>query len=776
MSRIMFVDLETENHEYYGSLSSPHHAENYVVAVGWACEAEPYTGEIEYQYYESKEDAKDWLNIPEDVWLIVGHNLSFELQWMHVQQPEQLKAYVNRGGRFFCTQLGEFRLSRQTEMFADLDTTAPKYGGTHKIDAVKLLWEQGKRTSQIDPELLIEYLAGPEGDIANTRTTFWGQYTHLQKRGMWNTVLEQCDGLLYNAVCMANGVRVNADAAYAILDELNTKSAELRERFETSLTFLPEDIRSGFSFNSLYHCSAWIYGGPMRVNARVPSVDKDGNPVYVKADAVQCQDTQEFVIVPEGVDPEAVVPNPVRYIRGKNAGKVKTFRVDTDVPRTRQGHLYYNCPGLVNLQDYSAEFREDFLKSYTTALKQHDETPVLSTSEAAFEDLQARPETSEEAREVLSALLEYGRLEKIIGTFYIKENFYADGRSKGFSGALQYLTEAGLIHHSLNICATVTGRLSSSRPNYQNMPTSKDAGVHRCMDSRFGSDGYIMEVDYSNLEVIVLADLSKDKNLMDIVRSGKSMHTINAAAIKGITYEEYDAILKDREHPLHDEYSQFREDCKPKEFSANYGAGARGVAYAAGCSIEEAQEFLDTKVRMFPGVEAFVKHVADTVQETSTPHRELDPDGRWRLRHTGYFKAPGGIEYSFKTYPRTVYGDAGPVEVQDFKPTQMRNYPIQGEASLFVQCATGWLIRALFARNFFDGKAVPFNTVHDSVWIDVHKDVVEELAEVVRTNLEFIPQGMAKLGYDLDLDYPVDITVGPNLQDQYPISNYKEYV
>src|SRR5699024_12077822 len=109
------------------------------------------------------------------------------------------------------------------------------------------------------------------------------------------------------------------------------------------------------------------------------------------------------------------------------------------------------------------------------------------------------------------------------------------------------------------------------------MPTGAWTGVHQYHESRFGSDGVVSQTDYSKLEVVVLADRSKDENLMDIVRSGKSMHTINAAAIKGVSYEEYDSILKDRNHELHQEYVEFREGCKPKEFSANYGAQARGV-------------------------------------------------------------------------------------------------------------------------------------------------------------------------------------------------------
>src|SRR5699024_6748224 len=102
-----------------------------------------------------------------------------------------------------------------------------------------------------------------------------------------------------------------------------------------------EEIKEGFKTTSLYHTSAWIYGGGMRVNARVVSVDKDGNPRYEKADAVQCADTGEYTEIQSGELPEGVIPNPVRYIRGKRAGQVKVFRIDTSTPRMRDGYKTY---------------------------------------------------------------------------------------------------------------------------------------------------------------------------------------------------------------------------------------------------------------------------------------------------------------------------------------------------------------------------------------------------------------------------------------------------
>ena len=768
--RIMFLDLEVENHPYYGQVASPQHPDNYVVASGFAVDDQPYSGKIDYIYNtkeDTKENTKDWLEIPDDVWLLVCHNASFELDWIWQHYPSKLISFLNRGGRVYCTQLGHYRLSGQRDLYPALDEIAPEYGGTHKIDAVKLLWEQGKLTSEIDKDLLIEYLAGENGDVANTRKVFYGQYEQLQERGMWDIVLEQCGGLVYNALCMSNGMHVDRKLAYENLERLEGKLNTLEKQFTDSRADYPEQIKELYSMGSLHHKSAWIFGGAMRVMGRVPALDSEGKQKYIKQDAIQCADTKEYYPT------DAEIPNPVRYVSGKNKGKVKVFRIDSTEPQYKNGYVTYEAKGLVDLDDYPQEFVDIFKREHTTKLTQYDGSVVYSTSEDAITALVRQPKTNQQTRQLLEGVLQWAGINKTIGSFYLRHNYAKDGSVKDTSGALQYLTPDDKIHHRLNICATSTGRLSSSSPNYQNMPTDRESGVMTMQTSRFGSDGVMLQADYSNLEVIVLADLSKDENLMEIVRSGKSMHTINAAAIKGITYEEYDAILKDRTHELHDEYVAFREDCKPKEFAANYGASAAGVAYAAGCTIEEAQEFLDMKAKSFPKVTEFVEAVTQEVEANTTSHREQNDEGRWRLYSVGTYKAQGGLEYSFRTHVTTKYDQGKPYEVMEFRPTQIRNYPIQGEASLFVQVATGWLVRWLARSSFFDGKAVVVNTVHDSVWLDVHKDVLGEVVHGVKSILEHIPKGMRKFGYTLDLPYPVEITVGENLQDQV---TYEEFL
>src|SRR5699024_2018427 len=113
-----------------------------------------------------------------------------------------------------------------------LDVIAPEYGGTHKVDGVKILWEQGHLTSEIDPELLREYLLGTDGDIENTRRVFYGQYGKLVQRGMWDMALTRMEAGVFNSLAMYYGMHVDTDLAYKQLDELTSTYNSLVQSFE----------------------------------------------------------------------------------------------------------------------------------------------------------------------------------------------------------------------------------------------------------------------------------------------------------------------------------------------------------------------------------------------------------------------------------------------------------------------------------------------------------------------------------------------------------------
>ncbi|MGL5262458.1 MAG: DNA polymerase, partial [Bacteroides sp.] len=338
---------------------------------------------------------------------------------------------------------------------------------------------------------------------------------------------------------------------------------------------------------------------------------------YIKVDVEK--DDLEFVCKMADI-------NPKRYKSGKRKGDIKVERIDSDVVKMIQGKVQEGLKGIVDLEAYPKEFLEDFKSKFTQSRQLQDGSNVTSTSEDALLALIPRSETSSEAKKVLTLLREWAVLNKIIGAFYDRTDYYASGAIKGRSGMLQFVTDEGLIHHSLNMCATKTGRLSSTKPNLQQIPRDSRDGVmpsniKAMFTSRFGEQGRIVEVDYKALEVVVLADFTGDEELKKAVLNDVDMHCLRAGQYHGIPYDEFKSVIDDDKHPQHKLYDQYRQDIKAPSFAYQYGASARGIAYATGWDVKDAQKFIDTERALFPDVEVFFDEVAEAVEETRTMRR-----------------------------------------------------------------------------------------------------------------------------------------------------------
>lgn len=577
----MFIDLEVQNHPFCGSIASPKNPENWVVMEGQAIDYEPYGGEVTY-VHNPKLRRSNWLKIPDDVWLLVGHNISFELDWIQAEHWEELSKFINRGGRVWCTQLAEYRLSRQEHIYPSLNDTCVRYGGNVKLDLVSAQWKAGKLTSEIDPKMLKDYLCGTdemEGDIGNTRLAFYGQWQQATERGMLNAILEQNNALLYNAVCMFNGLKIDMSIAKRNLKALEDRIEEIETSLRTCMlkAGVSQQGVEAFKMGSDFHKSAIVYGGTYQFDARVPSIDKDGNYRYEKQDVVfeDGSKTRWIVVDPEG-DLEAQAQaggiEPTRYKSGKRKGEIKVERIDSDAIKMVNGKVQEDLKGVVDLTVYSKEFQEGFKSKYTGKRELQDGTDVYSTSEDAINELLAQKKTSKDAQELLSLFREWAILNKVIGSFFDKQEYYANGAPKKRSGIFQYVTPEGLIHHSLNVTATKTGRLSSTRPNMQQIPRDDRKGVmasnvKEMFVSRFGDQGRLVEVDYNALEVRVMADFTGDENLAKAVLDGTDMHSLRAGAFHGIPYEDFNRIRKDPTHPDYDQYCHWRQDIKAPSFA-----------------------------------------------------------------------------------------------------------------------------------------------------------------------------------------------------------------
>lgn len=393
MSSILFTDYETQNHPYYGGVATPYCPDNYIVESGWRIDrtnpdGTVAVGEVGSKRYESREEflaapVSEWFPIQEDTWLIVAHNLAYECSWWLTFAREEFEAFLKRGGRVFCTMQAEYIASDFQNLYPSLDETAPKYGGSHKVDGVKLLWNQGVLTADIDSMLLHEYLVGPNGDIVNTCLCFYGQCNIFAERNQMPMVWERQDAILALAYCEFNGVYVDMPTAKANQKEQEDAILNLRELLQTFLPELPEGFE--FNWNSGYHMSALVYGGTVKYKCKVPY----DPPKYVKFDAylssasgthqyTDVNDWQEIWMHPREV-----------YKSGRNKGMPKVYKVDSSEELMKWGERLYRFEGLVNIQDLPQALREKYgdRGEYKGAQTLADGSPVYSTGTDAMNDL-----------------------------------------------------------------------------------------------------------------------------------------------------------------------------------------------------------------------------------------------------------------------------------------------------------------------------------------------------------------------------------------------------
>lgn len=465
MTTVRVIDLEVENYPWYGQLASPHNPDNYIVMSGWRDDVlGGMPGPVQHLHFTSKEDAEcNWLNL-DGVDLLVAHNAMYEISWFLSRHKAEFLKFLKRGGRVLCTQQAEYILSNFTETYPSLDETAPKYGGTPKIDAVKELWKQGYRTSQIDPKLLLEYLAGPGGDVENTARCFYGQAALLQERGQWGFFLQRCEALLAFAFCEFAGLYVDTEVAERNLAEQEAELAELRAQANK---LLPEDLPAELEFNwgSDYHMSALLFGGPVKYRTRVPRTDADGNVMYEKVD---CYLFDQTYVEAEAVTPETF-PQYVlkygdcdRYKAGKSKGMPKLHKRETTTPQTKWDDTAWQFPGLIWIDQLPEHIQDNFGDRGDWRGKRtlcDDKTPVYSTSSEVLDVL------GKQGFESAKLLVRMAQLDKDNSTYYRSVELDKDGNVKKVKGMLQYVQPDGIIHHNLNLTATATGRLSSSNPN-----------------------------------------------------------------------------------------------------------------------------------------------------------------------------------------------------------------------------------------------------------------------------------------------------------------------
>lgn len=726
----LIFDEETQIHKSHKRTANPFDPLNFVVARGWKKEGDK---ECSATFHKGHAD-DNYLHIDDDVDVLVGHNIKFDLLYELVASASNVQDYFRRGGRIWCTQLAEYLLQAQDRKYHmnSMDAIIESYGGRKKIDGMKELWKAGVQTVDMDKEMVLDYLIGTaeekrnSGDIGNTELIYKGQLKKAIKLGMLKTIQVRMDALAATTEMEYNGIKVDMPRAASDLSRLNAALDTATEELNKYTAALPPELE--FSWSSPIHKSVLIYGGTIKYQKRTTYLDEaTGELARLKA-----------------VEKQAVMKDgkPVFYKSGKKIGEQKYKNVS--VPgelKVRYNDFFYEFPGYVNAKTLPIE------KSSHTDGKGG---PIYSTDKDTVILL------GNLNVPFLKEMALKATLDKEIGTYYVTTD--KKGERKGMLTCVQPADH--IIHHALNHTSTVTSRLSASNPNMQNIPRADKSTIKAMFISRF-KGGKVAEIDYSQLEVVVMGLLAKDPKLITDLLNKIDFHCVRVAAREGISYEDALEWCKNEECIQFAVWSVFRTECKVFSFQRAYGAGASTIALSANMTVEQVKEMINIEEKMYPGVEEFHTGVEKDVNASAEAFR--DPERGYRVFRKGTWQAPTGTLYGWRSWDAPKFmKDRGVTDT--FSPPEIKNYPTQGTGGEIVQMVLGVLFRYFNKKNNWDGKAFLVNTVHDCVWFDLHPDVVDEVLGVSKRIMESVPQ-LLKHFFDIDcpVPFPCDVEVGDNM-------------
>lgn len=728
--------------------------DNYIVAAGWKIR-----GDKQCSYDYNDKPCKYNLRIPEHVTILVGFNLKFDLLWQW-DNPD-LKAFFKRGGRIWDCQYAEYLLKGMDQRYhyPSLTETAPRYGGTTKIDEVKILWEAGVQTSDINKDLLIDYLIGTEeegrdgGDIGNTEKVFLGQLQACKDvkdstgQDIIKAIWSRMDGLCATTEMEWNGLKIDIAEARAQYLELNERRTKAYTELQEYVNKLPEGLE--FKWTSVYHKSSLIFGGTVKYQKRDTYIDDktgelarkvktekwplfDGSPVDVTT--VQLRSDGLYY------DQSGASQDVFKGGKQKGLGKFKNVKVPGDL-KTKLQDFYYTFPGFtVPLPEWQG-------KQTDAAGK-----PIYRTGAEIILSLSGR------GVPFCDILVEYTELNKEISTYFVDTD--KGGNKVGMLTCVE--PDTHIIHHSLNNCATVTARLSSSDPNLQNIPRGDKSNVKKIFTSRYGEDGFMLEADYSQLEVVVQGVLSRDKQLCEDLRNKIDFHCKRVAIQPDnkITYDEVKAIIDDEDHPDHKFWKVKRTGAKNFSFQRAYGAGAAAIAHSLNMDVDTIKDMITAEEATYPGVVAFNNEVERKVSASGVPFR--DPVNNYRVYRRGHWRSPTGCLYTWRSWDAPKFMQERGV-MDTFKPTELKNYPVQGTGGEIVQGICGRLWRHFVQNDNYGGKALLVNTVHDCVWADSHADVADDVASDIKRIMEAVDDWFDQFGVKITVPFPVEVERGPNM-------------
>ena len=256
----------------------------------------------------------------------------------------------------------------------------------------------------------------------------------------------------------------------------------------------------------------------------------------------------------------------------------------------------------------------------------------------------------------------------------------------------------GRIHTTYNQALTVTGRLSSSNPNLQNIPIRTEEGnkIRAAFCAENKETSLILSADYSQIELRLLAHVSGDENLIHAFTSGEDVHTMTASKVFGV--------------PLPEVTKEMRRKAKAVNFGIVYGQSKYGLAKNIGISNDDAQQFIDKYFEHYPGVKEYMNYEKEFVNKN------------------GYVETIFGR----KRYLMSELQSPN-FQIREFAQRAAINQPLQGTAADLIKMAMIEVERRLEERNL---KTKMIMQVHDELVFEVLKEELDEVKALVKDAME----------------------------------------
>lgn len=312
------------------------------------------------------------------------------------------------------------------------------------------------------------------------------------------------------------------------------------------------------------------------------------------------------------------------------------------------------------------------------------------------------------AHEIVAKILEYRELTKLKST-------YVDALPKLIN------PRTGRIHTSLNQAVTATGRLSSSEPNLQNIPIKTEIG-REIRKAFIASPGHsLVSADYSQIELRILAHISRDPELLRAFRENEDIHTRTATKLFGVSQDEVTP--------------EMRRQAKTVNFAVIYGQTEYGLSRELAIPREVARLYIESYFKEYPGVRRYAEETLSKARTRGYVESLLG-----RRRYMPELNSPNR-------------------QFREFAERAAVNMPIQGTAADIVKLAMIQVHKSLRTGGF---QAKLILQVHDELVFEVPDEEVTQVVPIIRTEMEH--------AFDMDVPLIVDVKVGKDWCTALPVS------